>query len=321
LAELSADQAAAPRSRLQFIDPLFKFGTMFFAIVVLAILGGIILYLAEGSIPAFQAFGLGFLVSDAWNPATGKFGALAPLYGTIMTSVIAMVVGVPLSFGVAIFITELCPAWAKRTLSTAIELLAGIPSIIYGMWGLFTLVPILQEDVQPWLIKYLGHAPLIGVLFKGPPLGVGVLTAGLILAVMVLPFISSIMRDVFETVPAMLKESAYGLGCTTWEVMWNIVLPYTKVGVIGGIMLGLGRAMGETMAVTYVIGNSARISASLLAPGKSIASTLANEFNNTSEDLYLSSMIALGLVLFLLTFIVLAAAKILLIRLQLRAGA
>jgi phosphate transport system permease protein len=320
LAELSADQTAPLRSRQQYLDPVFKYGTMFFSVVVLAILGGIIVYLAQGSALAFQTFGFGFLFSDTWNPATGKFGALAPLYGTVITSVIAMLVGVPLSFGAALFITELCPAWAKRPLSTAIELLAGIPSIIYGMWGLFTLVPVLQEYVQPFLIKYLGHAPLIGSLFSGPPLGVGVLTAGLILAVMVLPFISSIMRDVFETVPAMLKESAYGLGCTTWEVMWNVVLPYTKVGVIGGVMLGLGRAMGETMAVTYVIGNSARISPSLLAPGKSIASTLANEFNNTSDDLYLSSMIALGLVLFLLTFLVLAAAKLMLARLQLRAG-
>jgi len=321
LVELSTARTETLRSRQQYLDPIFKYGTMFFSVVVLAILGGIILYLAEGSWAAFRTFGFGFLVSDAWNPATGKFGALAPLYGTVVTSVIAMVVGVPLSFGVAIFITELCPLWAKRSLSTAIELLAGIPSIIYGMWGLFTLVPLLQEHAQPFLIKYLGHAPLIGSLFSGPPLGVGVLTAGLILAVMVLPFISSIMRDVFETVPPMLKESAYGLGCTTWEVVWNVVLPYTRVGVIGGIMLGLGRAMGETMAVTYVIGNSARISASLLAPGKSIASTLANEFNNTSDELYLSSMIALGLVLFLLTFVVLAAAKFMLIRLHQRAGA
>ena len=320
MAELTADRPAPPQRRAEILDPLFKYATLFFSIVVLAILGGIILYLAEGSIPAFRAFGPEFVVTNIWNPATGKFGAVAPIFGTLMTSLIAMLIGVPLSFGVAVFITELCPNWAKRSLSTAIELLAGIPSIIYGMWGVFTLAPMLQDTAQPFLIKYLGHAPLIGALFTGPPLGVGMGTAGLILAVMVLPFISSIMRDVFETVPPMLKESAYGLGCTTWEVVWNVVLPYTKVGVVGGVMLGLGRAMGETMAVTYVIGNSARISASLMAPGKSIASTLANEFNNTSDPLYLSSMIALGLVLFLLTFSVLAAAKYLLFRLQLRAG-
>ena len=310
------------RGRRRLPDAAFQLVTLFFTIVVLAILGGIIFYLAEGSVLAFRTYGLGFLYTSVWNPGAEpmKFGSLAPVYGTVMTSIIAMVIGVPLSFGVAIFITELCPTWAKRSLSTAIELLAGIPSIIYGMWGLFTVVPILQEHVQPFLIATLGHAPLIGSLFAGPPLGVGVLTAGVILAVMVLPFISSIMRDVFETVPPMLKESAYGLGCTTWEVMWNIVLPYTKVGVVGGIMLGLGRAMGETMAVTYVIGNSSRIAPSLLAPGKSIASTLANEFNNTSEPLYLSSLIALGLILFLLTFIVLAAAKVMLIRLQRQAG-
>jgi phosphate transport system permease protein len=317
-----ADLFLTARGRARLPDLAFKYMTMFFSIVVLAILGGIILYLAEGSWLAFKTFGLGFLFSSDWNPGLEpmKFGALAPVYGTVVTSLIAMVIGVPLSFGVAIFITELCPLWLKRSLSTAIELLAGIPSIIYGMWGLFTVVPLLQADVEPFLITWLGHAPLIDSLFKGPPLGVGILTAGVILAVMVLPFISSIMRDVFETVPPMLKESAYGLGCTTWEVMWNIVLPYTKVGVVGGVMLGLGRAMGETMAVTYVIGNSSRISPSLLAPGKSIASTLANEFNNTSEPLYLSSLIALGLVLFLLTFIVLAAAKVMLVRLQHQAG-
>jgi len=320
LAELSGDRTAALRGPQHFLDGLFKYGTLFFSIVVLTILGGIIVSLVQGSWTALSTFGLGFLVDPAWNPVTGKFGALATIYGTLVTSLIAMVVGVPLSFGVAIFITELCPGWLKRPLSTAIELLAGIPSIIYGIWGAFTLAPLLQAQVEPFLIKYLGHAPLIGALFAGPPLGIGVLTAGLILAIMVLPFISSIMRDVFETVPPMLKESAYGIGCTTWEVMWNIVLPYTKVGVVGGIMLGLGRAMGETMAVTFVIGNSYRISSSLLAPGQSISSALANEFTEATTDLYQSSLIALGLVLFVLTFIVLAAAKIMLIRLQLRAG-
>jgi phosphate transport system permease protein len=320
LAELSADRAPIARSRGGVIDPLFKYGTLFFSLLVLAILLGIILYLANGSVLAFGKFGPGFLVSEAWNPPAEKFGALVPIYGTLVTSVIAMLIGVPLSFGVAIFITELCPVWLKRPLATSIELLAGIPSIIYGMWGVFTLVPLLQEYVEPVLINSIGHAPLIGALFKGPPFGVGMLTAGLILSIMVLPFISSILRDVFETVPPMLKESAYGLGCTTWEVIWNVVLPYTRVGAVGAIMLGLGRAMGETMAITFVIGNSSRISASLLAPGKSIASTLANEFNNTSDPLYLSAMIANGLMLFILTFLVLAAAKLMLLRLQRQAG-
>ncbi len=324
LAELTADRAAAaPRSRLQFLDPLFKYGTMFFAVVVLAVLGGIIAYLSAGSIEAFETFGFGFLFSDAWNPAEGhqKFGALLPLYGTLVSSIIAMLIGVPLSFGVALFITEICPAWAKRPLSTAIELLAGIPSIIYGMWGAFTIAPLMQDYVEPFLIKTLGNVPLIGVLFKGPPFGVGILTAGLILAIMVLPFISSIMRDVFETVPPMLKESAYGLGCTTWEVVWNIVLPFTRVGVVGGVMLGLGRALGETMAVTYVIGDGNFIKASLLAPGKSIASTLALQFGSATESIYVSSQVALGFILFVLTFIVLASAKIMLMRLDRRAGA
>ena len=323
MAELTADRGAAPRSRLQFIDPLFKFGTMFFAIVVLGVLGGIIAYLSAGSVEAFQTFGFGFLTSDAWNPAEGhqKFGALLPLYGTLVSSIIAMLIGVPLSFGVAIFITELCPAWLKRPLSTAVELLAGIPSIIYGMWGAFTVAPLMQDYVEPFLIRTFGHVPLIGVLFKGPPFGVGLLTAGLILAIMVLPFISSIMRDVFETVPPMLKESAYGLGCTTWEVIWNIVLPFTKVGVVGGVMLGLGRALGETMAVTYVIGDGNFINASLLSAGKSIASTLALQFGSATESVYLSSLSAIGLILFVLTFFVLAAAKLMLIRLQRQAGA
>jgi phosphate transport system permease protein len=320
LAEVSVDRAPTARSRGRAIDPLFEYGTLFFSLVVLAILAGIILYLADGSVLAFGTFGPGFLVSQAWNPPAEKFGALIPVYGTIVTSAIAMLIGVPLSFGVAIFITELCPVWLKRPLATAIELLAGIPSIIYGMWGVFTLVPLVQEYVEPFLINSIGHAPLIGALFAGPPFGVGMLTAGLILSIMVLPFISSILRDVFETVPPMLKESAYGLGCTTWEVIWNVVLPYTKVGVVGAIMLGLGRAMGETMAITFVIGNASRISASLLAPGKSIASTLANEFNNTSDPLYLSAMIANGLMLFILTFLVLAAAKLMLLRLQRQAG-
>jgi phosphate transport system permease protein len=320
LSELSVERPATLRGPQHLLDGLFKYGTLAFGVIVLLILGGVIVSLVDGSWLALKTFGFGFLVTDAWNPVTEQFGAVVPVYGTLVTSLIAMLVGVPLSFGIAIFITELSPAWLKRPLSTAIELLAGIPSIIYGIWGSFTLAPLLQTDVQPFLIKYLGHAPLIGALFKGPPLGIGVLTAGLILGIMVLPFISSIMRDVFQTVPPMLKESAYGLGCTTWEVVWNVVLPYTRVGVIGGIMLGLGRAMGETMAVTFVIGNSHRIATSLLAPGQSISSALANEFTEAVSDIYQSSLIALGLVLFVLTFIVLAAAKLMLLRLQRQSG-
>jgi phosphate transport system permease protein len=301
-------------------DRLFSGATLFFGLFILLILGGVALSLVAGSSEAFSTFGFGFLVTDTWNPATNKFGALVPIYGTLMTSIIAMVVGVPLSFGVAVFITELCPPMLKRPLSIAIELLAGIPSIIYGIWGLFVFAPFLQEYVQPFMIRTIGQVPVIGALFAGPPFGIGILTAGLILAIMVLPFISSIMRDVFETVPPMLRESAYGLGCTTWEVVWRVVLPYTKVGVTGGIMLGLGRAMGETMAVTFVIGNAHRITTSLMAPGTTISSALANEFTEASPGLYTSSLIALGLILFVITFFVLAAAKYMLIRMQRQAG-
>jgi len=301
-------------------DALFSGSTRFFGIVVLALLGGVLAALVLGSTLAFKTFGLGFITSDSWNPVTNMFGALVPIYGTLVTSAIAMIIGIPLSFGVAVFITELCPTWLKRPLAIAIELLAGIPSIIYGIWGLFVLAPFLQSTIEPFLIATLGHTPIIGPLFKGPPLGIGVLTAGVILAIMVLPYISSIMRDVFETVPPMLKESAYGIGCTTWEVVWNIVLPYTRVGVVGGIMLGLGRAMGETMAVTFVIGNSHRIAVSLLAPGQTISSSLANEFTEAVGDLYQSSLIALGFVLFVITLIVLSAAKVMLLQLQRQAG-
>ena len=245
-----------------------------------------------------------------------KFGALAPIYGTVVTALIAMIIGVPVSLGIAVFITELCPAVLRRPLGIAIELLAGIPSIIYGIWGLFVFAPLMQQYVQPLLINSVGHAPLIGRLFSGPPYGIGTLTAGIILAVMVLPFITSITRDVFETVPPMLKESAYGLGATTWEVVSKVVLPYTRVGFIGACMLGLGRALGETMAVTFVIGNAHRIAASIIAPGTTISATIANEFTEAESDLYLSSLIALGLILFVITFIILALAKLMLMRLE-----
>ncbi len=314
--------SSTPRLRgpQHLLDGLFRSATVFFGLFILLILGGVGLSLVVGSSEAFRTFGPSFLIIDTWNPATNRFGALVPIYGTIVTSIIAMVVGVPLSFGVAVFITELCPPMLKRPLSIAIELLAGIPSIIYGIWGLFVFAPFLQEHVQPFLISTIGQVPVLGLLFKGPPFGIGILTAGLILAIMVLPFISSIMRDVFETVPPMLRESAYGLGCTTWEVVWRVVLPYTKVGVTGGIMLGLGRAMGETMAVTFVIGNAHRITTSLMAPGTTISSALANEFTEASRGLYTSSLIALGFILFVITFIVLAVAKYMLIRMQRQAG-
>lgn len=307
--------------RQQFQDRMFHGVTMAFAILVLLILGGIIASLIDGSWLALKTFGLGFVGAEIWNPVTDQFGALAPIYGTLVTSLIAMLIGVPVSFGIAVFITELCPVWLRRPLGIAIELLAGIPSIIYGIWGLFVLAPFMQSHVQPFLIDTLGAIPLIGYLFAGPPYGIGVLTAGIILAIMVLPFITSITRDVFETVPPMLKESAYGLGATTFEVVRKVVLPFCRVGVTGGVMLGLGRALGETMAVTFVIGNAHRISASILAPGTTISASIANEFTEAVGDIYTSSLIALGLILFVITFIVLAIAKFMLIRMDRKAGA
>ncbi len=302
------------------IDTLFRGTTMFFAFLVLTLLLGIIVTLLIGSWPALKQFGPGFFTSDAWNPVTVNFGGLVPIYGTIITSLIAMLIGVPVSFGIAIFITELSPVWLKRPIGIAIELLAGIPSIIYGMWGLFVFAPFFADHVEPWMNDHLGNLPLVGQLFQGPPMGIGMLTAGFILSIMVIPFTTSVMRDVFEIVPHMLKESAYSLGSTTWEVIWNVVLPYTKTGVIGGIMLGLGRALGETMAVTFVIGNAHELSASLLMPGNTISSALANEFTEAVGDIYTSSLITLGLTLFVITFIVLAFAKLLLARLSMREG-
>jgi len=297
-------------------DPLFANLSLAAALLVFLMVLGILASLWAGATPALERFGLGFLTSEAWNPVTEEFGALAPVYGTLVTSAIAMLVGVPVSFGIAVFITELAPPWLKRPVATAVELLAAIPSIIYGMWGLFVFAPLFADHVQPWMSEHLAGLPLVGPLFDGPPMGIGMFTAGLILAIMIIPFISSVMRDVFETVPPMLKESAYGLGATTWEVVRHVVLPYTKVGVVGGIMLGLGRALGETMAVTFVIGNAHEISASLFMPGNTISSTLANEFTEADSDLYLSSLVALGLILFFVTFVVLALAKLLLLRLS-----
>jgi len=291
-----------------------------FAYFVLVIVAAILITLIIGAWPALQKFGLGFLVSDDWNPVTEQFGAAVAIFGTLVTSVIALIIAVPVSFGIAVFITELAPNWLKRPLGTAIELLAAIPSIIYGMWGLFVFVPVFSEYVQPWMTEHIGAIPILGALVDGPPMGIGMFTAGLILAIMILPFITAVMRDVFEIVPSVLKESAYGLGATTWEVVRGVVLPYTKVGVVGGIMLGLGRALGETMAVTFVIGNAHRISSSLFMPGNTISSTLANEFTEAVGETYTASLISLGLVLFLITFVVLALAKILLIKLAAREG-
>jgi phosphate transport system permease protein len=306
--------------RLRFGDIAFRHLTRAAAIVVLVILGGIIVSLVQGSLPALSTYGFRFLVDETWNPVTEKFGAIAPIYGTIVTSFIAMLIAVPVGLFIAMFLTELCPMWLRRPISIAIELLAGIPSIIYGIWGLFVFAPFLQQYVQPFLINVFGPIPGLSSLFAGPPYGIGVLTAGLILAIMVLPFITSISRDVFEAVPPVLKEAAYGLGCTTWEVSRCVVLPFTRVGVIGGVMLGLGRALGETMAVTFVIGNAHRISGSVLAPGTTISATIANEFTEAVGDLYTSSLIALGLILFVITFIVLAFARLMLMRLNARLG-
>ena len=301
-------------------DKFFRLLTQACAIVVLLILGGAIVSLISGSMPAFRAFGLGFFTNQIWNPVTEKFGAGAPIFGTIVTSAIAMAIAVPVGLGISIFLTELCPPKLQRPIGIAIELLAGIPSIIYGIWGLFVFAPFLQQYVQPGLIALFANVPIMNSLFAGPPYGIGMLTASLILAIMVLPFVTSISRDVFDTVPPMLKESAYGIGCTTWEVVSNIVIPYTRVGVIGGVMLGLGRALGETMAVTFVIGNAHKINASLLAPGTTISASIANEFTEAVGDLYTSSLIALGLILFMITFIVLAIARVMLMRLEIKAG-
>lgn len=302
------------------LDSLFRGTTLIMAILLFASVLGILLSLIIGAYPSLQKFGFGFLFSSTWNPVTEEFGALVAVFGTLVTSAIALIIAVPVSFGIALFITQLAPEWLKRPIGTAIELLAAIPSIIYGMWGLFVFAPLFADHVQPWVSEHLGSWPLVGQLFMGPPMGIGMFTAGLILAIMVIPFIAAVMRDVFEIVPSVLKESAYGLGATTWEVVWNVVLPYTRVGVVGGIMLGLGRALGETMAVTFVIGNAQRLSPSLFMPGSTISSTLANEFTEAVGELYTSSLIELGLILFLITFIVLALARLLLMRLAANAG-
>ena len=306
--------------RFNLGDRTFKVITQISAVTVLALLAGVMLALLHGSLLTWQTFGLDFLFTEKWNPVTEKFGALAPIYGTLVTSTIAMLIGVPVSLGIAFFLTEISPERLRRPIGIAIELLAGIPSIIYGIWGLFVFAPWFQATVQPFLMDTFANVPLLNQLFAGPPYGIGMLTAGLILAIMVLPYITSITREVFDTVPPVLKEAAYGIGCTRWEVMRRVVIPYTRVGIIGGVMLGLGRALGETMAVTFVIGNAHKIFPSLLAPGTTISAAIANEFTEAVGDLYTSSLIALGLILFFITFIVLAAARLLLMRMTLKEG-
>ena len=301
-----------------WVDQAFKLLTQFNAVLLLILLIGIIVSLVIGSMPTWQKEGFSFLTKEQWDTAAGSFGALGPVAGTLITSGIALLLALPVSIGIAMFLTELSPTWLRRPLGTAIELLAAIPSIIYGMWGLFVIAPLFIKYVQPFLAVTLGNVPVIGGLFSGAQLGVGVLTAGVVLAIMIVPFITAVLRDVFSLVPPMLKESAYGLGATTWEVVHNVVIPHTKIGMVGGVMLGLGRALGETMAVTFVIGNAHGLNLSLFAPGNSIASTLANEFNEASSDEHRSALLALALVLFLITTIVLAFAKWLISRNQVK---
>jgi phosphate transport system permease protein len=316
----AASAAAENLPRLRTWDKAFRLLTFSSAAAVLVLLGSVILVLIVGATPALRTFGLSFLVDDTWNPVTEKFGAIAPIYGTVVVSLIAMLIAVPLGLGIAVFLSELCPQSLRAPIGIAIELLAGIPSIIYGIWGLFVFAPFLQAHVQPALIDLFAPVPGLSNLFAGPPYGIGVMTAGLILAIMVLPFIASVSRDVFVATPAVLKEAAYGIGATTWEVVRHVILPYGRIGVTGAILLGLGRALGETMAVTFVIGNAHRISASLLAPGTTISATIANEFTEAVGDLYTSALVALGLILFVITFIVLAISRYLLLRVEQKRG-
>lgn len=313
----SRSDAAQQRAPSRLGDVLFGGLARLAAIVTLLLLGGIIVSLIVASMPTIQKFGLGFLLQTEWDPNSDIYGAVVPIYGTIVTSIIALVIAVPVSFGIALFLTELSPVWLRRPLGIAIELLAAIPSIVYGMWGLLVFAPIFAEYFQKPIGRLFKDVWVLGPLTAGPPIGIGILAAGVILAIMIIPYIASVMRDVFEVTPVLLKESAYGIGCTTWEVMWKVVLPYTKTGVIGGVMLGLGRALGETMAVTFVIGNTNLLdSVSLFAPGNSITSALANEFAEAQPGLHTSALMELGLILFLITFIVLSISKLLLLRLE-----
>ncbi|WP_374626600.1 phosphate ABC transporter permease PstC [Pandoraea sp.] len=313
--------AGAQRAPSSVGDFIFASLARAAALITLLLLGGIIVSLVISALPSIEKFGFAFLWTKEWDPPADQFGALVPIYGTVVTSIIALIIAVPVSFGIALFLTELSPVWLRRPLGTAIELLAAIPSIVFGMWGLLIFAPIFSQYFQKPLQTLLGNVPVIGALFQGPPLGIGILPAGVILAIMIIPYIASVMRDVFEVTPVLLKESAYGIGCTTWEVMWRVVLPFTKSGVIGGIMLGLGRALGETMAVTFVIGNTNLLdNVSLFSPGNSITSALANEFAEADPGLHTSALMELGLILFFITFVVLALSKLMLLRLEKNEG-
>ncbi len=300
------------------VEVAFSLLTRSCAYLVLLLLGGVLVTLFYGSWPALKTFKFAFLTREIWDPVTTQFGAVAPLAGTLITSFIAMLIAVPFSFGISIFLTETCPIALRGPISTCVELLAGVPSIIYGLWGLFVLAPVLQQTMQPWLIAHLGPIPGVGNLFRGPPFGIGMLTAGLVLSIMVLPFITAVMREVFRATPQSLKEAAYGLGATKWEVVWDVVVPNARAGIVGAIMLGLGRALGETMAVTFVAGNAQNISLSLLAPGTTISAAIANEFTEAVGPIYLSALIALGLILFILTVSIIAIARLLLLGLNAR---
>ena len=314
-AEALTKQLAGQRLR----ERIFRSSTLAAAVLVLLLLGGVTASLLYAGWPAFSHFRLAFITRNIWNPVSNEFGAPSAIYGTLVTSALAMIFALPVSFGIAVFLTELAPGWLKRPVGIAVELLAAIPSIIFGIWGLFVLAPLLQEHVEPWMDGHLGNLPLVGALFQGAPYGIGMLTAGIVLAIMIIPFISAVMRDVFETVLDVLKESGYGLGATTWEVIWKVVVPYSRAGMIGGTMLGLGRALGETMAVTFVIGNAHAISPSLLAPATTISAAIANEFTEATTPLYKSSLIGLGVLLFIITLAVIGAARVMLLRLNRRA--
>ncbi len=309
------------KRRDRFFDALFRRTTMALAVFSLVLVAAIALSLLWEGRLAFKKFGLPFLWTSVWNPVTDQYGAWVAIYGTVVASLIAIVIAVPVSFGISLFITELAPLWLKRPVSDAIELLAAIPSVIFGMWGLFVLAPLMALDIEPWISAHLGALPLLGFLFSGPPMGIGMLTAGIILAIMIIPIISSVMREVFSLTPVLLKESAFGLGATTWEVAKSVVLPYTRAAVSGAIFLGLGRALGETMAVTFVIGNAHDWSSSLLQPGTTISAVLANEFTEATTPMYKSSLLALGFILFILTFLVLVLAHYLLWRVEKQSGA
>ena len=300
-------------------DRLFRWLLGATALFVLVTLAGAALSMLWGGRSVLASEGLNFFISSDWNPVENKYGALVPIYGTVVTAVIAMLIAVPVSFGIAFFLTEVAPRWMRGPVGTAIELLAGIPSIIYGMWGFFVLMPVMREKMIPWLDENVGPIPVIGALFRGPPIGAGMLTSGIVLSIMVIPFISSVMREVFLTVPSRLKESAYALGATKWEVSWDIVLPYTRSAVIGGVFLGLGRALGETMAVAFVIGNSVNFTASLLEPSTTIAALIANDFGEATEE-YRAALLLLGFVLFIVTFVVLAIARLMLANLSRKEG-